>query len=585
MLPDDFEAYLKTGEWNDLEFWEAAHTVPKAAFETVCAFANTHGGALVLGVAEKDGVYQVTGVAEPDKVVREFLTGLNDDATFSHAVACVEERLVVNGKVVLLFHINPNRHAEKPVYLDGDIARTFLRKGGANCRARRDETERMLRDASTPPWDKRPFDLVPFGDALDRGSIAWYRERFNRINPGVDPDETDEEFLYHWGFVTKAAGVFVPHNATIVLFGSAPAVHHLLPRPLLDARFHGCNTTDALPGTRWLDRVVAEDNIIRTWRQLLTKYLFFMQKPFQRIDPETLGRRDDPPGLRVFREAAVNLLIHQDYGDYSRQAVINVYGDGIEFWNPGDVFDDERRLLDPGEKELRNPTLTMALRRVNMCGQAGAGLRMMLETWQGMGHPAPVWHNDRADKSFRLFLPGLDHEVDRIAGLMAPACAGGALPTQAGTPPLPGFEDATTGWLTPAAGVPATRRIPGGATGRTEPQRPETWGEEAVLRLLQALAGGAKSAEALLAALGLRSRVSFRERYLRPAREQGLIGYTVPDKPASRLQRYRLTEAGRRRLAQYGGEDAPERAARLRRLSTRQNEFSVRRHNSNARRR
>lgn len=102
-----------------------------------------------------------------------------------------------------------------------------------------------------------------------------------------------------------------------------------------------------------------------------------LPKSFRDIDPATLERRDSPAGLRVFREAAMNLLIHQDYGDHSRKAVIQFFSDGIRFWNPGDSFGDERRLLEPREKEVRNPAIAMAMRRIGMCEQAGTGLRMM----------------------------------------------------------------------------------------------------------------------------------------------------------------------------------------------------------------
>ena len=57
------------------------------------------------------------------------------------------------------------------------------------------------------------------------------------------------------------------------------------------------------------------------------------------------------PVFRVFREAAVNLLIHQDYADHCRKAVITFFLDEIQFWNPGDVFGDDRTLLQPGEME------------------------------------------------------------------------------------------------------------------------------------------------------------------------------------------------------------------------------------------
>jgi len=52
-------------------------------------------------------------------------------------------------------------------------------------------------------------------------------------------------------------------------------------------------------------------------------------------------------------------------------------------------------------------------------------------------------------------------------------------------------------------------------------------------------------------ALGLRDRKSFRERYLTPALADGLIEMTLPGKPNSRLQKYRLTEVGRRRLQEF----------------------------------
>jgi len=56
---------------------------------------------------------------------------------------------------------------------------------------------------------------------------------------------------------------------------------------------------------------------------------------------------------------------------------------------------------------------------------------------------------------------------------------------------------------------------------------------------------GEMSREALQGALGLQDRKSFRERYLKPALADGLIEMTVPGKPNSRLQKYRLTDKGR----------------------------------------
>ena len=55
--------------------------------------------------------------------------------------------------------------------------------------------------------------------------------------------------------------------------------------------------------------------------------------------------------------------------------------------------------------------------------------------------------------------------------------------------------------------------------------------------------------ERLMAQLSLRDREHFRTGYRVPALEAGLVEMALPDKPTSRLQKYRLTEAGRQMQA------------------------------------
>ena len=69
---------------------------------------------------------------------------------------------------------------------------------------------------------------------------------------------------------------------------------------------------------------------------------------------------------------------------------------------------------------------------------------------------------------------------------------------------------------------------------------------------LMAAIQGEMGRNALQSVLGLSDRKSFRERYLKPALADGLIEMTIPDKPNSRLQKYRLTDKGRRWLARNG---------------------------------
>ncbi|MBU0728626.1 MAG: Fic family protein [Proteobacteria bacterium] len=68
-----------------------------------------------------------------------------------------------------------------------------------------------------------------------------------------------------------------------------------------------------------------------------------------------------------------------------------------------------------------------------------------------------------------------------------------------------------------------------------------------VMKLLKALKKPMNRAQ-LQARLKLKSQANFRERYLQPALAAGFIEMTIPDKPRSSKQKYRLTEKGRRLL-------------------------------------
>ena len=66
-----------------------------------------------------------------------------------------------------------------------------------------------------------------------------------------------------------------------------------------------------------------------------------------------------------------------------------------------------------------------------------------------------------------------------------------------------------------------------------------------VVQMLVLLLEGPLSTSALMGALSLKHRHSFRTHYLRVALAEEWIAPILPDKPNSRLQRYELTQRGR----------------------------------------
>ena len=73
--------------------------------------------------------------------------------------------------------------------------------------------------------------------------------------------------------------------------------------------------------------------------------------------------------------------------------------------------------------------------------------------------------------------------------------------------------------------------------------------ESRVGLVLSLLAKGELSLRELMQAVGLRNRPNFYSLYILPAFEMGCVEYTIPDRPKSRLQKYRLTDKGRAALS------------------------------------
>ena len=71
------------------------------------------------------------------------------------------------------------------------------------------------------------------------------------------------------------------------------------------------------------------------------------------------------------------------------------------------------------------------------------------------------------------------------------------------------------------------------------------------VRLISVLTGE-MTRQQLKEGLGLKDDEHFRKAYLLPALDARLIEMTIPDKPRSSKQKYRLTDKGRKRLAQRG---------------------------------
>ena len=597
MTPEELIELLRSYEWRDVEFKEARSAVPRSAYETVSAFANTEGGHLVFGVRESGNEVEIVGVLEVDKAQGDLLSTLRQRDKISTLVPVREHLRRHEDADLLIFHVPEAHRSEKPVFLDGDIRRAFVRSGGNDVRLSNVERDRFLMDAAAERYDSQPIDLDP-GRAFDEESLGWYRSIYES-RPGNRSYRTlsDYDFLGEMGLLRDEGGVSRPSRAAVLLFGSDRAFRQLLPRAVVDCQRFGLPPEEASTGERWFDRLVLEDNLLRTWRSLMdTWYPRFTEHPF-RVDPGTLRRDDAPLDLLAIREALVNLLMHQDYADHGRCAEILHYPDQTVFRNPGDAFAPTADLLEPGEKDTRNPQIVRAFRRIGLSENAGWGLRDVFRTWRQLGRVPPRITNSKRRKRFELTL-GMETITERqqaferrfgvrledaearildftwragavsvsqlrvVTGLTHKevGAAAGRLVTQAL------LQRAGSGRFRVASHLPETggglgQRATDQVVGRradlvsdqvtksaleskeTAPQPEGSDLTAAQGRIVDACEAPRSLAEVLKLA-GATHRTFFRRTHLQPLIDAGIVRMTNPGNPRAANQRYVLTEAG-----------------------------------------
>ena len=113
-----------------------------------------------------------------------------------------------------------------------------------------------------------------YSTAFDSESIKWYRAVYEG-RPGNRTHATlsDTDFLNEMGLLVEQNGERIPSRASVLLFGTNATFRQLLPRPTVDCQRFSANRADADAGARWNDRLVLDENLIRTWQSLIDWYL------------------------------------------------------------------------------------------------------------------------------------------------------------------------------------------------------------------------------------------------------------------------------------------------------------------------
>lgn len=301
-----------------------------------------------------------------------------------------------------------------------------------------------------------------------------------------------EQKLLTLKLLTRYQGRLVPTKGAVLLFGK----HRLTyfdDAWIQCGRFQGTDKVDIFDQADIHEHLpLAVDSI----------ELFLKKHAFKRAEFTGMRRTDvwSIP-LTMLREAIINALVHSDYSQRGSPIRIAFFDDRIEVESPGMLLPGMTvEDMKNGVSMIRNPVIARVFRELKLIEQWGSGVKRIFAEAAAQGLPEP--------------------QIVEIANRLRVII------------PL-------------AAHQPLTQSRPESQPG----SRPESrLASDLAAKLLAGLQQQAMGKAEMAAYLGHKTVSGQLKKQIKYLQEVALIEMTCPEKPNSRLQKYRLTTKGEQLL-------------------------------------
>ena len=475
------EKLIAQGEGIDLEFKACSSQLPKSVYETVCAFLNRNGGTLLLGVAD-DGTVSGIHPSDLERIRKDFVTAVNNPQKLTPPTYLSADNVELDGKRLLCIQVAESSQVHR---CNGRIY-DRNEDGDFDITDNTALVAALYQRKQSTYSENRIFPHLGLDD-LDRDLIAKCRKiaalRWGN-HPWKDMDDLEllkSAQLYQTSPDNGASGITL---AGILLLGKQLPLLNTLPHHRTDLILRKVNLD------RYDDRDFVDVNLVESYDRIMAFVQKHLPNPFHLEGTASISIRD-----AIFREVASNLLIHREYTSAFPAKLIIEYG-RVRTENSSRPHGFGR--LDPETFTPfpKNPVIAKFFRQIGLADELGSGMRKLLKYGRAYGGAEPEL---------------IEGDVFRII-ITVP---------EYGEQPESGEH----------------------ATGQASPEvTPEVTPE--VRRMLSVLAGEMSRAE-IMTALGLKDEKHFREHYQQMAIVAGLMEMTIPDKPQSKIQKYRLTALGK----------------------------------------
>lgn len=371
MNKSEFEKLIRQGETETVEFKESTGEW-KEIIKTISAFANTRGGAVVIGISDNGKISEV----RIGKRTIEDLTNKikeNTDPKIFPGVS-VEN---IDGEIIILIKVEES--LSKPLFA---FDRVYKRVGKSTVRATSEEIRKMALRGKKVYWDGLICEESTLKD-INEQKVKWFiKEARKQRGLNISENTPVKEVLTRLKLIKNGRTT----NAYGLLFTKEPM---FLQSEVKCMRFSGNKPVKPYIDFQTIEGTVfdlidkAEDFVLRN----IKKSIWLVPGRVQREE-----KYEYPPD--AVREAIVNALAHRDYESPSKVQV-RVFDDYIEIWNPGGLPEGWTitRLKQKHESIPNNPLLFKQLFWVKYVEDVGGGTIDMIKGCREWGIPEPEFED------------------------------------------------------------------------------------------------------------------------------------------------------------------------------------------------
>lgn len=364
MTAENIRNIVVSGEGYNAEFKIRVPNKVKEITEEICAFANSAGGTLLIGVDDDDVLHGTT----IDNGKRSAIQ--NSIREITPVLNCPMYSVEVDGLEIWVIEVTSG--LQKPYVLSGAI---YVRNGPNTQKLTTVEEMRdFFQQSDRIYFDETPCPNFDGSSQVDLANFNEFRAEA-RLSSGVSNDQVFANLK-----LQDQKGVF--KNGAVLFFGQAP-------QDLIETAVIRCVAFEGLDKRYIIDDKTFGGPLYVQYKGAINWLKTKLDIGYQ-IEGSTGPREEvwEIPEI-VFKETIINALAHRDYYDKGARITIELFENRVEISNPGGLVSAVSPKDFGKRSHSRNPLIFGLFAKMRMVEQIGSGIGRIKEVMQEQGLVVP----------------------------------------------------------------------------------------------------------------------------------------------------------------------------------------------------